>query len=905
MYSRRDRRILQPIGGIFLVIAGLLSSQLSQALADASVGDPERNVIPKHYNLSLNIDPDIDTFSGEVSIDVQIAKATKTIWLHGNKLNVRKAEIRAGDGQALIVANYKQMDDSGVARLTLPTSVPAGAATLTLTYSANLSKTNEGMHLLEQSGQRYVATHFETSAARLAFPGFDEPAYKVPFDITVTTQKEHVVVTNTPLVEETELAGGKKRLRFATTRPLPTYLIAVAVGPYDIIDWGLLRAKNVNRPPISIRGVAAMGRGEELRYSLDNKVKILLGLEEYFGIAYPYQKLDSIAAPNFGLGGMENAGAIMYTDNLLLLDENAPLDRKSTNIEIQAHEIAHQWFGNMVTPKSWSDMWLKESFTQWMTFHIAHKLWSEQYNGRQVIRAGIDAMNIDSTLATRAIRQPAESGDGVRGWLTLVVYNKGAAVLSMFESYMGADKFRDGVRLFLNRHAHGVATEQDFRRALSDAAGNSFITSSLDSFLALPGVPLVTAEYSCYRRRKPQVRLHQTRYRPPGSKISEGGGKWQIPVCLSLLSEEGTDRQCVMLKEEEQSFSVGEKGDCPTALMPNANGAGYYRWALTHEGWKNLGASLNDLNGGELLSLMDSLMTGFSEGDVDATLFFKVVRLMAYQDDWDIAASPIASLTLMLNSFVSDQDLPLFRTKLNEIYGPRLLALEKEEATNNTILLRDELYEFLAYETRLPALRQRLAEFGRAYIGDLDDGVVHWNAVPPDLLEISLAIAAQEGDEKFFDALISHFSAMPPGPRRPILAALSRVTHPDWSNRVRDLALTSAMLDNEAFGYMFMQSEESRNRLGFWNWLRKGENLNAMLGRMPPFIRGLFPRMIAGRFCSLKLRDDVEDLLGEPFRKIPGGVSELDATLEEIELCTAQEATLAPKLAQYMVENKK
>ncbi len=880
----------------------LLFALSSQVFAETPTGLSEYNVIPTHYDLALTINPDEDTFSGEVSIDVNVAESTNIIWLNGNKLTVQHAEVWSAGEIKPVIAIYKQMDDSGVARLTLPRPIPAGPATLRLSFSASFDRAVNGLHLLEKNGLRYAATQFEPNLARFAFPGFDEPGFKVPFDITVTARKLHTVVTNTPMVEETELAGGMKRVKFATTKPLPTYLLAFVVGPYDVLDAGVLPAGKVARPPLPIRGITGVRIGEQIRFSLGYTARILLRLEEYFGIAFPYAKLDSIAAPEFGAGGMENAGAIIYTDSLLMMDEDAPLSSHMTNIEIQAHEIAHQWFGNLVTPKWWSDLWLKESFTQWMTFYIVHDLWPEIYNGRGVIRAGIDIMDLDSAAATRPIQGPVGNDDLVKGSLTRVVYSKGASVLSMFANYMGEEKFRDGIRIFLNRHAHGVASAPDFMQSLADAVNDPSIFPAIDSFLTLPGFPLVTAELSCSARGVPEVHLHQTRYRPPGSKISDGSGRWQIPVCMSLIDDQGVRKQCTILKERKQTLAVGDKGSCPTAIMPNADGHGYYRWSLKPEGWTSLMTSLHALNGGELISLMDSMTAAFYKGDVTSELFFTVVRNMAGHDDWDVVSAPIATLGLMLDSFVPEQELPLFRAKLNAIYEPLLAALQEEEETPNNILLRDKLYRFLVFQTRSPELRRSLAKSGRDFIGAFDDGVVHWEAVQPNLIGIALGVAAQEGDDAFFNALIAHWDATRhPAVRMPMVIAFSRVTNPDHATRIRDLVLlTPGIANNEAFGYLFMQSEEAGNRQGFLSWLGTNDNLQGALGHMPPFIQGMFPGRMAGRLCSRELRNAAGDIMGPAFEKIPGGVRELEAALEEIELCVARKDLVAPRLSDYL-----
>ena len=287
----------------------------------AASGQLGRAVVPVHYAIDLSIDPSKDEFSGSVDIDVTLAEPRAAIWLHGKDLKVSEAYATDGSSRR-IAATYSEKLDSGVALLSLAETLPAGPARLHIAYSAPFNTSGNALFKVVRGERAYAVTQFEAIAARQAFPGFDEPGFKTPFDIAITSRKDDVAVTTTAETGRQDLDNGSVRHVFKTTRPLPTYLIAFAVGPYDVADIGPVPPNAVRDRPLPLRGIAANGQGKRFQYALENTTGLLSALEAYFGTPYPYDKLDLIAVPeNFG-GAMENVGAITYDESLLLMDAN-------------------------------------------------------------------------------------------------------------------------------------------------------------------------------------------------------------------------------------------------------------------------------------------------------------------------------------------------------------------------------------------------------------------------------------------------------------------------------------------------------------------------------------------------------------------------------------------------------
>jgi len=354
-----------------------------------------------------------------------------------------------------------------VAYLSSGDVLPKGAATLELAYETpfNLAL-NSAYKVTRQNGDsgedNYIVTQFEPLGAREAFPSFDESKYKVPFTLSITAPPDDFVYANTPEISMTPQEDGWIKHQFATTRPLPTYLIAFGVGPYDVVEFADLPPTDVRGRSIPLRGITARGKGEEITYGLKNTAGILEAIEGYFGIPYPYEKLDIIAAPDYAFGAMENPGAIVYREYLMLMNEDSALSQRRAYASVHSHEIAHQWFGNLVTPVWWEDIWLNEAFATWMG-NKGINLWNPEGDfDRNTLKASLGAMNIDSLSTTRKVREPLERSENVMDQFDGITYRKGGGVLDMFESFLGEDKFRDGVRLHMKRYADDVATGDDF-----------------------------------------------------------------------------------------------------------------------------------------------------------------------------------------------------------------------------------------------------------------------------------------------------------------------------------------------------------------------------------------------------------------------------------------------------------
>ncbi|MCA9490052.1 MAG: HEAT repeat domain-containing protein [Myxococcales bacterium] len=506
-------------------------------------------VTPLHYTLWLEVVPSRDRFRGRVDIRTRLDAARRVIWLHGQDLNVTEVEILP-EGQEPVSARYEQVDESGVAVLRLDSEVGPGEVEISITYDAPFDRQLKGLYRVDTGGDSYAFTQFEATSARLAFPCFDEPRFKTPFDVTLAVSPDHEAIANTTPAD-TRTVDGMKEVRFAETLPLPTYLVAMAVGPLDVVEHAPLPPNAVRTRPLPFRGVAARGRGAQLAYALEHTAPLVAYLEEYFGIEYPYDKLDIIAVPDFASGAMENAGAITFRETLLLLDAtSAPEDQRRGFAYVMAHELAHQWFGDLVTCQDWSQGWLNES---WATFMEA--VWwehdrSEQdaiWYRHQTMGDYLGEFNgrYRRALVSYRFRDPLDVFDRH-------LYQKGSCVLWTLRATLGADAFWTGVKQYLHDNAHRAVHSRDFQRALETATGEN-LDGFFQQWVDAPAHPALSIKLS----EESGLLVCEIEQTQTGEGVPEA---YRFPLVVEVLTSTGTHRVKLPIAERKRAWALPVDG---------------------------------------------------------------------------------------------------------------------------------------------------------------------------------------------------------------------------------------------------------------------------------------------------------------------------------------------------------
>lgn len=870
-------------------IVAILPGRAYAAEGSAPLGKLPAGVTPTHYALDLKVVPSKERFSGRVIIDLTLATASDRIWLHGRDIDVQRAVALDTSG-AEVSARYEQVDDTGVARVLTDRPIGPGATKLIIDYDAPFNQSLEGLYRVDANDTSYAYTHMEPLNARRMFPGFDEPRFKTPFDLTLTVQKAHTAVANAAERETADFGAGLKRIRFETTEPLPTYLVAIAVGDFDVVEWEPIPASEHRDRPIPLRGIAVKGKGDQFAYALKHTAAMVAILEDYFGVAYPYQKLDLVAAAEFKSGGMENAAAIFYRETLVLFGDHPSIYQKRDYAYTHAHELAHQWFGDLVTPVWWDDLWLNEAFATWMSSRVAHTWRPKEYDNRSSVRRARWAMRTDRLVSARQIRQPVTGNHDIANAFDSITYSKGGAVLAMFERFMGAESFRTGIQLFLSRFAHGVATFEDFIQTLSESAEDGRVVAAFRSFIEQPGIPLLEVDWSC-KDSGVVVDIRQSRYLPLGSKGSSDR-QWQVPIGLVYEQNGERKRHYFLLTEPQQQVRL-DANSCPRWIMPNEAGAGYYNWSLKSAAWASLAENVERLDERELLSLVGSLFAAYNAGLADVGTYLQVARAAAQSDSWDIAEGPMQDLRDIKNFVLPEALQGAAREAYWQFYRPTLArvglsdkAQPAGEADHNAALLRSKLIWFLALDADEPVLRQQLSELGQAYVGYGTDGKLHPDVVNPNLVRASLIVATQEMGAPFFDALVKHLDRSTDAVfRSNVIATLAYQTDPDLIAKVRALIIEAKLPKREISRLIYRPSRRVANRDTVWRWATA--HFDDILTRIPRSHRGSLP-WLASAFCSLEKRDNVQAYFEPRISDLEGGPRSLANVLESIELCAAR-----------------
>ncbi len=860
---------------LVLALAFPLASSAVEAQSPVPLGPLPRVVVPVHYRLDFTIDPAKGRFSGHDEIAVTFKQSESAIYIHGLDIHVSHAEARLQDGKTVPVT-YAQVDKSGVAQLTFASAIPAGAATLVFDYDAPFNQSLAGLYKVTERGDAYAFTQFEAIDARRAFPSFDEPGFKTPFDVTITAPVSDKVVANTPVTGDTGAGDGMMKWTFETTRPLPTYLVAFAVGPLDIVNAGEIPPDKYRGKPLPLRGIAARGMGPRMKYALSLTPAIIRALENYYGVGYPFQKVDILAVPDFAAGAMENAGAVTFREQLLLMGDNASLDQKRSSLDVQAHELAHQWFGDYVTPSWWDNIWLNESFATWMESKISGMVRPDEEFSRETLNSGLAVMNGDELPSARQIHQPVNGPDDIDNAFDDITYSKGAAVLAMFESYVGPAQWQKGIHAYLQKFAYGNATAQDFIGTIAQATGHPEIVQAFDDFIDQPHVPLLTTDLRC-AAKSALAEVSQSTYVPLGLSIPQGA--WHVPMCLSADGK----KVCRIAPPEPVSVALGAK--CPAVLIPNADGAGYYRFSMAEPQWRKLLASAKHLNAADQLTLFFNVDAALRAGQANASDLFALMRAVAPNAQWDLLSRIRSSLHGLRLSVIGQKDLPAYEAFVRENFAPRLTAIGLKARPGEmpaAALAREALASLLVEEAHDPATTATLAKAAQDY---LSSGGKDFDGLPPELLREALRAAVMSEGPAFMDRLIAAYGKSDSEFFYNIAIYAAAGSEDEAAlNKFLAFSLTPQVRTGDLLYVLRYFANEPASRPLLWSWFKT--NYAALLKRISAQGMSYAPALQANA-CDDAAKAEVQAFFGPKTAELQGTPRILRQTVERIDRCTA------------------
>ena len=829
---------------------------------------------PLDYRLDLTIVPSQDSFSGHAEIDIDLKAAATQLFMHGRDLAVTKAWA-VQDGKAVAItwdALDAKTDDMGVAQITFAKPMKAGKVTLKFDYSAPFGDGPAGLYHIKVGDDWYAWTQFESIDARAAFPSFDQPGYKTPFTVSITTEKGFTTVSNAPETGTTP-AGDLVKHSFAETKPLPTYLVALMAGPF-VTKEGVAPPTPQRSYPLPIRAVATKPNADKLDFVVAETPSIVAHLEAYFNKPFPYPKLDQIASPVMP-GAMENAGADTYADGIIMLDAGSPTAQRKEFGMVVSHELSHQWFGDYVTPAWWDDIWLNESFANWMGYRIGNE-WKPDLNiAEGAVDEGFGAMGQDALKVGRPIHQAITDNGDIDSAFDGITYGKGGQVIAMIAGYLGDEKFRDGVRLHMERHPYGNADSEQFFAALADGAKDPKVLDSMKSFVNQQGFPTVDIKRVKDENGGDKLVATQTRYARLGTTLDPQ--TWTIPLCI----RHGDTRTCTLMDQTTEVVSAPGDG----VIMPNAGGTGYYRFTLEPQDWEALIKSGDTLSGPEGIAMLDSLFGQFSQGKGNAAQLIEAARIMADNPDSEIATSAGEYLSgYKGRGLIDDATLPAYRKVFADIYAPKLAALGFDPKAGvyanddpDKQQLRRNLVGLVADDAHDAGVRKQLSDAAAAWVNG-DKG-----AVDQTYLGLALAIYVEDGGLDTAKAMFDRaMTASDEAVRSPELRSVLSGATPDTATWVFGILDDKRLRQSDKLGLIGGLMGQPKTRDMTFEWLKT--NYDAMTKGAGIFSAGRLASSPGG-YCSAEKADEVDAFLRPHVEASGRGVLPFNRMLEGIRNC--------------------
>jgi aminopeptidase N len=845
-------------------------------------------VTPQRYALELRIDPTRPRFRGVTAIQVEVTQPTWHVVLHARDMNVSGAVARAG-GVPITATPTMRIAHAGVVPeelvLTFAQPLPPGTVQIDIAYDAPFSNDLAGLYRVQENGAWYAYTQFEATDARRAFPCFDEPGFKTAYDVTIVSPPGTIALSNAPESRGEPQPDGMVAHHFETTRPLPSYLVAFAIGDFDVVQG--------QTSPFPIRAVTTKGRGGLTGLALEAAAALIAKLGEYFDVRYPYAKLDLVAVPDFAAGAMENPGLVTFRDQLLLLDpQHATTSTKRAQAEVIAHEFAHQWFGDLVTAQWWDDIWLNEGFATWAEAKMVDA-WRPSFGAKMQQIAGVQrVMDTDALKSARAVREPVHSTSEVMESFDGLTYEKGAAVLRMLESWLGPDTFRRGVQRYIHDNAWKNARADDLFKAL-DFVSAQKVGELASGFLDRPGVPSVLVSWKCGGKDgMSQVELRESEWRPLGAG-GEPARTWTLPVCVA--SDAQKSKSCFTLGAQPIARQLGAR--CPTWVYPNAEEAGYYRFVLDRPQLLALTRGGRTLDAADRLGLVSNAWAAVRQGSIDPGTLLDMLKTFDVDDNRLVVEQVTEVLRAVDRALVDDGDRAAFqRYALARLAAKKaVLGWEPRKGVKEDEERALERRDVLRAMGELARDAKTLAE-AEAY-------TARWlkdpTSVPADTAQVAVPLSSLTAGPARLDELrAAAKSARTPEDRALAIRAMGTFGDPALLRRGLDLALGEELRLSE-LRYLFWPAlvrPEAAPVFFAWekeHWAELRRRIPGSLGR------GMLVG-VAGALCTRAQREEAQVFFAGATQGIEGVKRALDEGLEEAGLCVALRDHGAADVRKYL-----
>jgi alanyl aminopeptidase len=760
---------------------------------------------PSFQQITLKVDPDSPVFSGETAITIDVTKATETIGFYQKDLNIQRAYLSKGDTRIPLTVTSHEYE---IQHAKANQNITANRYTLHIVFDGKFNTTSDGMYLSKFEGLNYVFTQFEDMYARRAFPSFDEPGFKIPYQVTIMSPEKHTVLSNT-LVKKRTLKDGWQTVEFNKTKPMPSYLVALAVGELDSYDI----------PNLSVPGkiYTPKGQAQRTKFAARNTARILQNLESYFGSPYPYEKLDFIAVPNFTFGAMENAGLVTYRSSLLLLEDEPRLAEQSSTLNVIAHELAHMWYGNLVTMAWWDDLWLNEAFASWMASKVMMDLYPEQNFKGRLVQEG--AFGADASPTVRPVKKVVKSQTDVMDGLGLN-YSKGESILQLIESMVGEKAFQKGIRTYMENNAWKNAQADDLWKVLSTVADFD-VPAMMKTYLEQPSYPLI--EFTA------NGEVSQSRYHLKGAEVEPQ--TWIVPLAIRYKKNGKVSRTNLFLNEAKTTVSELAEADW---IFPNENAMGYMRWKVSTEQISALLKDMSVLNVREKKSLLYNIEALFSAGEIELDEMMAAMDALVDDSDPMIGSAVVATMNgfLYLVDVNNEAMFGQFVAKKLTPWFERLGVVDQPNDSTDTTRLRGSVYGMLSRYANTPQVEQVSTELANKYLADP-------TSVPRSIATRALRNMARFSEQDWFTKLKDYYISHSDANTRGTISRAMIFINENKIEKTLDFALSEHVSPANTINTVYAAMSGLDDHTMFYAWLNK--NFAALSKKMPAYHMARMP----------------------------------------------------------------
>ncbi len=830
----------------FVALAGitlLAQSALAEVSPDYRL---PLQVQPTSQSIELKLDPERTDYSGHVTIQLKVTKDGEKIGLHQVGLTLNSIKL-SGSGQTREL--HSVVGDYDINWLSDDKSVNAGSYQLDIDFQGNYSTDSLGMHRVTFEGNDYVFTQFEAMYARRAIPLFDEPSFKIPYQLTIVAPKGLTVISNNPVEKRIE-EGEWQRVEFMQTPPLPSYLIAYAVGPLD----------HATIDAMSIPGNVYVPKGyaNQLGFVTRETPKIVAALEDYFGLDYPYRKLDFVAVPEFAFGAMENPGLIAFRTDLLMVGDHVTGTAAERVVGVIAHEVAHIWYGDLVTMAWWDDIWLNESFATWMGQATIRRVYPEFESGLSLMRSG--AFSLDQRATAKAIRRDVRTENEINqdGWLR---YSKGQTILGMLEDYVGPEAWQKSIRQYIRKYSWSNATDKDLWRTVSEVSGIN-VTQMADDYLKQPGYALLTFD--------DKGKVSQQRYLPYGTKGADLD--WRIPLTVKYKKDGEVKETFYLLDKKSGSLDLPSDVEW---MYPDANARGYYRWQISSDQFQRLADDLDSLTNREKVAFLDNSEALLNSRKLALTDYLLVVDEMLDDSHPLVFSAALKELETIGNDLLDKDTVASFASYVDRRLLARFTAvgvIVKPDDTEAVVKLRPRLLRLLGQYGSSSSVIEAAQTVANQYLADP-------SSVDSSLGMEALIVTALHDDGDLYGGYINTYLESKSERQKSSILGSIYFRNPEVIKKFLDFSISSAVPAGDAARGIGSYATIIEDHRILYDWL--AENFDALLAKIPQYQRPEMPRVMLG-VCSpqnRKLLLEFFEAKGEIY------APSLATTLESLDQC--------------------